>query len=62
MSLLSELELLSREFTMTHLSVYSRFIGVDIASKKIDIYDSKTKSIVLRSILFEYTTLQKDVE
>lgn len=62
MSLLSELELLSREFTMNHLSAYSRFIGVDIASKKIDIYDSKTKSIVLWSILFKYATLQEDVE
>ena len=28
---------------MTQQSVYSRFIGVDVASKKIDIYDSKTK-------------------
>ena len=28
---------------MTQQAVYSRFIGLDVASKKIDIYDSKTK-------------------
>ena len=28
---------------MNHPTVYSRFIGIDIASKKIDICDSKTK-------------------
>ena len=28
---------------MTQQAVYSRFIGLDVASKKIDIYDSKAK-------------------
>jgi transposase len=52
MSLFLELELLSREFTMTQQSAYSRFVGVDVASKKIDIYDSKTK----QHACFENTT------
>jgi transposase len=37
---------------MTQQSVYSRFVGVDVASKKIDIYDSKTK----QHACFENTT------
>ena len=37
---------------MSQQSVYTRFIGVDVASKKIDLYDTKTK----QHASFENTT------
>ncbi len=38
---------------MTQSTVYSRFVGIDVASKKIDIYDSSSK---------KFSTLENSVE